>query len=321
MSGNLGIALDTAPDDLAAPAAIVNRLAQCADLLDQAADSGISSAWLGESYPTGSWSFHLPNPLLTIATLAVRRKMHMGTGVLLLGAWEPNRLASDTAMLDQLLEGRLTLGVGGGPHSLPARFGRGSGNFATMLDESLLALRRGWRQGSIRPWFQTGPPVLVGGGVVASTWRAAKYGDGLYLSTTHGIHHVRQMIAEYRSACQALGNSPGTVAINRLCLIAEDNQVAITLASKHLIRVLRRYQSMVALRREMDEQSNTAGVSDKELVEEFCLVGDPVTVAAQIEQYTDAGVTSLNLRVAPSALPTEVARQTLSYVKELHGGG
>jgi hypothetical protein len=71
-------------------------------LLARAADLGFQSVWAGETYPTGPSGSHLPSPLLALAALAPRTTLRLGTGVTLVPAWHPLRLAYDGAVLDQL---------------------------------------------------------------------------------------------------------------------------------------------------------------------------------------------------------------------------
>src|SRR5690242_18358984 len=79
-------------------------------LLSHCEAAGFQIVAAGESASPGA--FHLPNALLVLASLAQRTRLRLCTGVALLPAYSPRRLALDAAELDQLSGGRLILGIG-----------------------------------------------------------------------------------------------------------------------------------------------------------------------------------------------------------------
>src|SRR6476659_1217323 len=98
--------------DLGSSQAIGEQLAHADEVIGGAEDAGFESVWLGESYHLGPAPFHLPSPLITLTHLATRTTLGLGTGVLLLRAYDPRKLAYEAALVDQLTDGRLTLGIG-----------------------------------------------------------------------------------------------------------------------------------------------------------------------------------------------------------------
>ncbi|MFT4008789.1 MAG: hypothetical protein QM655_01970 [Nocardioidaceae bacterium] len=57
---------------------------------------------------------------------------------------------------------------------------------------------------------------------------------------------------------------------------------------------------------------------DSDLLSEFCLVGTPESVAAQIRAHAQLGVTDVNLRLAPLGLPSEAVDRTLLMLPGVH---
>src|SRR5919199_5850512 len=111
-------------------------------LLEAAEAAGFEIVAAGEGASPGA--FHLPNPLLVLATLAQRTSLRLCTGIALLPAWPVSRLALDAAELDQLSGGRLILGVGLGSPALQSRGGWPADAIGEAADETLEALRRLW---------------------------------------------------------------------------------------------------------------------------------------------------------------------------------
>ncbi len=104
------------------PGAIDRRLIR--GCLARADALGYDSLWVQEQIIT-SYGILEPVTLLTYAA-ALTSRVRLGTSVLLPVIRNPLQLAKSLATLDQLSEGRLTVGVGiGGPHIPEAAFGSG----------------------------------------------------------------------------------------------------------------------------------------------------------------------------------------------------
>ncbi len=82
-------------------------------LVDLAVDLGFDAVWVVEHHFTDY--FMSPDPLQFLTWVAARHpKVRVGTGVIVLPWHEPVRCAEQIALLDNLSEGRLILGVGRG---------------------------------------------------------------------------------------------------------------------------------------------------------------------------------------------------------------
>jgi alkanesulfonate monooxygenase SsuD/methylene tetrahydromethanopterin reductase-like flavin-dependent oxidoreductase (luciferase family) len=320
--------------DLGQPRTSLDRLLdEYTPLLKLAEAYGFTSVWAGESYPTGkSGGFHLPAPLLALAALAPRTPLKLGTGVTLLPAWSPLRLAYDTAVLDQLSGGRLVLGVGGGTAPFWARFGVDAATVGDRMDEMLAALRALWAgepgyRGQVvtieqgigpLPLQPGGPPIWVGGLAPRAARRAARYGDAWTASTSYRLTDVRTQVARYHKALAAEGKEPGAAlaGANRLTFLAATPEQARAQGQPYVERVLKMYAGHGGLR----DAAGTVLAPDAPLLEaagaEVCLVGSPETVGARIEEYARAGLTHLQMRVAPGGMPPELVAQTITLAGE-----
>ncbi|MFG2091791.1 LLM class flavin-dependent oxidoreductase [Spirillospora sp. NPDC048824] len=308
----LGVAVD-----LGSAAATRPQVDRAARLLETAEENGLSSVWLGESYHVRPEPFHLPAVLMVLAHLAGRTGLPLGTAVLLARAYEPRRLAYEAALLDQLCGGRLTLGLALGNADLAERFGVRTGGrrpaewFASFVAglRDIWSAEPGGADGAERdgpapvmppPLRPEGPPMLLGGRTRAAALRAATIGDGYYAATNYGDGLLAARAAEYR---EARAGASGEVAVTRLCLVDEDGARARKEAAEHFAPVLGYYTDRRAW-------MGVDGPDEPALA----LVGTPDKVVAALRRYSSAGVTSVQLRVAPYGTPPETARRTLRLV-------
>ena len=320
----LGLAVDLGSE----AESIASRLERTRRLLPLAEASGLRSIWFGESYPQQAMSFHLPSSLLMLAAVAGSTGLRLGTGVTLLPAWDPLRLAYDAALLDQLSGGRLVLGIGIGTPALWERFGLPTDRMADRVDEYLQALRALWRgedgfagslltvRGRVSPLpiNPGGPPLWIGGRVRRSAERAARIGDGWYAATSYRLSEIERMARAYRSACAASGRQPGPVVANRVVVLAGSGAEARAAALRQVDELLERY---VRIRSILDDAGAPIGPEGIEaLRDEIVLVGDGARVRDLLASYAAAGVTHVQARVWPSDLPLEAVERTLRLLGE-----
>ena len=287
----LGLALD-----LGSAAPVAGQVEAARALLRAAEESGVDTVWVGESYHRAPEPFHLPAALVVLAHLAALTTVRLGTGVLLLRAYDPVRLGYETALVDQLSGGRLSVGVGLGPAELSTRFAGGTGT-----DAALHELRAAWAGGAV-PGPVGRPRLLIGGGTAASVRRAAELGDGYYAATNYADSLLVRQARAYRD----LGGT-GDVVANRLCVLHEDDDTAHALAARYLSPVLDYYTGRGLWKSTPDDPRPGPAT----------LVGTPAHVASELRRYADHGVTVINLRVAPLGTPPAVARHTLKLAASL----
>ncbi len=303
-------------------------LDEYAGLLALAEGYGFHSVVAGQAFPARAGSFHVASPLLVLAALAPRTSLRLGTGVTLQPAWQPLNLAYDGAILDHISGGRLFLGIAVANPPDWARFGLERATVGQRFDELLQAVKALWAgapgyEGQLLQARQSiqplplqpgGPPILVGGLSPRAARRAAAYADGYYAATQYLLPRVAEQVSRYRAALAEVGKPADrpAVAINRLCFLAESAEKAIEQGRPYVTKVLRAYASRGALGPHQPEDprllENTLG--------DVCLVGTPEAVCQQLEGYAAAGVTRLELRVAPGDMPLELVQRTVKLVGE-----
>lgn len=322
-----GLFLDLATEGVT----IDTHLATYGPLVELAASQGITSVWAGESYPRGAAGGfqHVPGPMLVLSALAASGAMRMGTAVTIAPAWQPLRLAYDALVMDQLTGGRFELGLGLGTAPTWKQFGVDPTTVGEWLDELIDALKALWSgadgfegrliriAGGIgpRPIQAGGPPIWVGGKIGRSARRAALRGDG-YLAGTHfGMSLVLRQIERYRQALRDAGRdrASGRVSVNRIVVLADDEEVAWRDGGPYVARLLRKYASLRMF--PGAERLAEANPSDEAAVRAaargMCLVGSPADVLRDLETLADAGVTQVQLRPAPGGMPAELVARTL----------
>ncbi|MGW6335932.1 LLM class flavin-dependent oxidoreductase [Nocardia rhamnosiphila] len=195
--------------DLRSPefAAPISTLAQVAIEQAEWADArGFAAGQLAEHH--GTEDGYNPSPLLLGAATASRTKNVRLAPIVVVPLQDPVRLAEDLCVLDQLSRGRLELTVALG--YVPAEFdmyGIPIKERGARMDQALGVLRAAFdgrpididgRAGTVtpRPYADGGPPLYVGGGVLAAARRAGKYGDGFY-----PMDRSPETIAAYEQAC------------------------------------------------------------------------------------------------------------------------
>lgn len=304
----LGVALDLSSQEPVRP-----QMDRTVAMLARAEQYGFDAAWVGESYHATPEPFHLPAVLMVLGHLAGRTSLALGSAVLLLRAYSPEKLAYEAALLDQLCDGNLTLGLGLGSPEVARRAGlTASGPAGAAFDATLRLLHRAW-SGDVSPDVPVavpppvqrgGPKILVGGKVAASARRAATLAHGFYGATNYRDDLLAKQSALYWS-CR--GGKPdeteGIVATTRFCLVHEQAATARELAARHLKRATDYYT-------ERGSWMGADGPGELELP----MVGTPDEIDATIARYARAGITSVQLRVAPFGTPPDVARHTLDLV-------
>lgn len=321
-----GIALDFGSRTRLLP----EQLDRYQPLLRAAEDHGLSTVWAGETYPTGPdhvpW-FHASSSLMVLALLAGRTSLQLGTAVLLSPAWHPLRLAYDATLVDQVSHGRLVLGIGLGGEAVTRRFGGAPSHRVRHLEECVRALRCAGTGSSPPigpdeltvwppPFRPGGPPVLLGGGVRASAYRAAALADGYYVgSSSYALPRIRQLCRDYRDACRERERLPGTVAITRLTVVDTSDEDALSSARRFVGAALAEYAKAGSL----GERDRAAMPSEifARWATETALIGSPETVVRQVREYRDAGVDTLAFRLCPAGMPVPLALRTLKLLAEV----
>lgn len=200
-------------------------VAQIDDLVTLAVEAerlGLDSIWASEHLFHASYVEHRLNgapyhEALTVltATAAATTRVRLGTSVLVLPWHHPVRLAKTVASLDNLANGRVTLGLGvGNAADEYAALGVDFRQRGRIADEMLGAMQALWTQDppvfhgqyfnfsglrfSPKP-VQRPLPLWIGGNTAAALRRVARFGHGWHplsvspLALQHGLQTLRTL--------------------------------------------------------------------------------------------------------------------------------
>jgi probable F420-dependent oxidoreductase len=184
-----------------------------------AEESGFYSVTVGHHhFMPGS----LADPLTFLTAIAVRTStLRVATGIFQLPVHNPVRVAEQVATIDQLSNGRVSLGVGLG--WWPLEYEVHGSNYhqrGGRLEEALEVLRLVWTRENVsfdgryysfpeltvypRPVQQPHPPLFVAGVADAAVDRAARLGDAWLCGPVQSVGKAKACLAVYEPACARL---------------------------------------------------------------------------------------------------------------------
>jgi probable F420-dependent oxidoreductase len=189
---------------------------------------GFDSAWVSEHH--GSSDGYLPSLLPMLAAFAAATdRIKLGTGIVLTPLHDPLHLAEDAAVVDQLSNGRLLLGLGLGWREEEFRmFGVPLTERLQRTVETVEILRRAWtgkrfsfqgrsyRLDRVRvmppPARPGGPPIYLGGYYERAVRRARRLGDG-YISDADAVEDVKPSLSLFEEGAREAGKDPGALGL------------------------------------------------------------------------------------------------------------
>jgi probable F420-dependent oxidoreductase len=185
--------------------------------------------YVQELFPGQQPAFY--EPLITLMAIgAATTTLRLGTSLLVLPMRDPVYLAKQVTTLDQLTNGRFTLGVGLGAYreefaawnSRLAKARRGD-----MMDEGLEALLKllyqtqashegkfyAFKDVEMAPKARQNPfPLFIGGHSMESVDRAAKLGEG-WLPGWRPLNEMKERIEHLRRRAEEYGRDPKSIEI------------------------------------------------------------------------------------------------------------
>ena len=209
--------------------------------LEGAKELGYESAWVQEQIISDSPILE-PVTLLAYAA-ALTSKVRLGTAVLLTVVRNPVQLAKSLASLDQLSQGRLTVGVGiGGPHVPEAVFGVSSERRARRFVEGLQVMKALWIQPRAsfsgdfwrlenvsmepKPLQKPHPPLWFGARESVALKRAVRHGDGWMGAGSSSSADFIKQVGEIRRLLDEAKRDLATFAISKRVYLAIDDDRA-----------------------------------------------------------------------------------------------
>ena len=280
-----------------------------------------------------------PSPLLTLAAVsAVTTTLGLTTDILVATLYNPVKLAEDTAVLDNLSNGRLTLGVAPGYVSeefagLMVPFE----NRVRRFEECMDIIQAAWTQDEFsydgeffkipptslmpRPLQNPHPPIWYGVSGPKMLIKAAERNAIFVGSPRHTVPELKEHVSAYRVACEQVGFTPTELPIGRGLFIAPTRQEAIDIAGPavtHLFRELYARKSAEGAR-ELRSDDGTLIVDssavDFETFQERYIIGTPDDAIERIQQLRDeVGMTEL---VAWTQLPGISGDQAIASARLL----
>jgi probable F420-dependent oxidoreductase len=206
------------------------------EFLLKAETLGYESLWVQEQI-LGDYPILEPVSLLTYAA-ALTSRLRLGTSVLLTVLRNPVQLAKSLSSLDQLSQGRLTVGVGIGGHVPESLFGLSSEHRARRFVEGLQVMKALWTQpratvtGTFwqfenvpmepKPVQKPHPPLWFGAREEVALKRAVRHGDGWMGAGVSSSADFIQQIGLVRRFLDEAQRDPATFAISKRVYLAVD---------------------------------------------------------------------------------------------------
>lgn len=224
------------------------------------------------------------DPIAALLSVApVTSRIRLLTGALLLPMRDVALVAKQTAVLDQVSEGRLDLGLalGARPEDF-GLFGRTTAGRGKTFDSQLTRLTSLWAEAQATrdtgaaagpaPFQQPHPPLWIGGYTPAAIERAVRHGQA-YLFGAPGVEMMRERIPTIQAAAAAAGRDP--LPVGALAYVLPTTDAAILAHGESLL--LRYYGS---LRKPFTDMVHT-GTDDE--------------VVSALDAYREAGLDLLNV--------------------------
>jgi probable F420-dependent oxidoreductase len=198
---------------------------------------GYESLWVQESI-VGHVPVLEPLSLLTYAA-ALTSRLRLGTSVMLTVLRNPVQLAKLVSSIDQLSQGRLTVGIGIGGHVPESIFGLPSGQRVRRFVEGIQVMKALWTQpraqvsGSFwqfqnvamepKPVQKPHPPIWFGARQAPALQRAVRHGDGWMGAGSSSTADFLEQYGLLRRFLDEAKRDPATFAVSKRVYLAVDN--------------------------------------------------------------------------------------------------
>lgn len=271
-----------------------------------AEELGFSAFWVAEHhFWYDGWC---PAPLVAAAAAAAATTtIRVGTAMMLLPMHEAAGVARSAALLDELSDGRLDLGVGLGYRDeefdglgVP-RTERG-----LRMGEGLDRLLATWAEGSTVQ--QPHPPVWIGGMAPAALERGARRGLSFMLPPTLLVHQVAAAVQRIQDVADGAGVARGRIGIVKDTWVDADGEGARATLHAALTTGTREYGRAWWVFKNAFTGSDRPDLVEAQIgrSHEASIAGTPQEVAADLAQLHDAGVDVVCLQVNRAATAARV---------------
>ncbi|MEM7216813.1 MAG: LLM class flavin-dependent oxidoreductase [Pseudomonadota bacterium] len=284
---------------------------------------GYESIWLPENHFSGQ--FAVPDPLLLLASMAgATETIRLATTSFLLPLRHPLQAAEQVAVLDQVSNGRLILGLGRG-YQKPtyAAFGIAMRQKREIFAQTLTTMRRAWAGEELvmlegadpvrlapLPIQQPHPPLWVAAFGPKALAQVGSLGLPYLASPVESVDALRANYAALNDACVEAGHQPPEVVpVMRSMYVSTD-------AAE--VRALRERLSDAIAAQAKGGPAHLQKAAEAN-VDDIAIVGEPGFVRDQVARYVDdLGVTHLiATRLRLSGIPVEKLRLSTQRLAEI----
>ena len=307
--------------------------------VELAEEIGMDAVWLAEHNFDGAVAY--ADPVVFGAAVAMRtRRVRIGFAVVEMALHHPVRLAVQTALLDNLSQGRLTVGIGrGSAHNEYEYIGFGTtledGRRLLIEGEELLV--KAWTGEDVRhegefwnvafpivrprPYQKPHPPLVRACISEGSLVEMAKIGRPILL-TYLTVDPLRSRLKLYRDTMLDAGFEEAEVEkaldqtwVQRSLFLEDSDQEALETAS---IGMQRYHEVVQGAREKYNPGGSDPGAPRPAApsMQQAFLAGTPGTVSEQIAELRDAGVRNLLLNVNVGQLPRENVERSMRLFGE-----
>jgi alkanesulfonate monooxygenase SsuD/methylene tetrahydromethanopterin reductase-like flavin-dependent oxidoreductase (luciferase family) len=281
---------------------------------------GYESFWLPENH-FGEGA--IPEPMMLLSAVAgATSAIRLGTTSYLLPLRHPLQAAEQVAVLDQLSNGRVILGVGRGYQpALFDAFNVERSEKREIFADCLATMRRAWRGDAIadanvsvwpRPVQQPHPPIWVAAFGPKALRQAGSLGLPYLASPMESFDVLRENYRRHTDACRQAGVAvPDVVPIMRTVFVADD--------AATLTRIREALGAQVNAMRATADATMRARMPHS--VDEWGIVGTRQQVQAQIEAYRrELGMTHLiATRLRIGGIDGELLQQSMRALADVVG--
>ncbi|MER6633085.1 LLM class flavin-dependent oxidoreductase [Streptomyces sp. NPDC000987] len=307
------------------------------DLLPLAEELGFDAFHTTEHhFQFNGWA---PSPLVVLAKAAgLTKRMRLVTNILIIPLYHPLRLAEDVATLDNLSEGRVTLGVSPGYVSEElAAFGVPSKERFGRYEEALDLMELAWKgeeftwegkyfqipkakvvpkpvQDRIPIWYGVSGPKLL--------QRAAERRVPVTASPRHTVDELVGHFEHYGDVAARIGYTPTERPIIREVFIAPTTSEAERLAGPAVTHLFSLYGKKSAqgerdLRNDRGELITDASMVDFRTFSSRYVIGDPQTAIQEIKKLQErVQPTELICRMQLPGIPTKDLERSIRLFAE-----
>jgi alkanesulfonate monooxygenase SsuD/methylene tetrahydromethanopterin reductase-like flavin-dependent oxidoreductase (luciferase family) len=242
----------------------------------------------------------MPGVLPMLGAIAARTStIKIGTYVLVLPLHHPMRVAEDVAVLQEVSQGRVVLGVAGGyrPEEF-AGYGVDRSQRGRLMDDGIAAIRRAWNPPAgvdptdagpgvvLTPVPEPAPPIWVGGFAPAAVDRAVRLGDG-YMIGGAGAVPSDEPYGYYVDALARHGKTQADVPLigNRIAHVAATDEQAWTEARESVLTRFNAYAQWFKESGDTAVVGNQAVAGTEGLPRDQFVIGSPATCIESIRTY------------------------------------